>query len=209
MENKELVIKEDVIEKVKKIEITDTITFKEATVMLKGINELMKKIDATFKPIIAKAHEAHMEAIAGKAKHYEKPKEAKEILSEKISKYHQEQEVKRIAEQIWIEEKERKKLEEMKLNEAEKLEATGNIKAAEIVLNTVTPNLRINIRSETKTTGISYRDNWKFKIIDLELIPEKYKSVDLGKIGREVKEKKSGTKIPGVEVFLEKTTIVR
>ena len=60
-------------------------------------------------------------------------------------------------------------------------------------------------KSVPKVSGMSIRDNWKFKITNEKLIPREYLKVDEVKIGQVVRALKSATNIPGVEVYNEGT----
>lgn len=56
-----------------------------------------------------------------------------------------------------------------------------------------------------KVTGMSIRDNWKFRVTNEKLIPREYLKVDEVKIGQVVRALKSSTNIPGIETYNEGT----
>ena len=55
--------------------------------------------------------------------------------------------------------------------------------------------------SKPRTSGVSFVENWQFRITDSAKIPREYLMVDESKIRKIVKALKAGTSIPGVEVF--------
>ena len=57
----------------------------------------------------------------------------------------------------------------------------------------------------TSTTGISMKQNWKFRVTSISAIPREYMMPDLVKIGGIVRTMKSGTRIAGIEVYAENT----
>ena len=56
-----------------------------------------------------------------------------------------------------------------------------------------------------KVTGMSIRDNWKFRVTNEKLIPREYLKVDEVKIGQVVRALKSSANIPGIETYNEGT----
>ena len=58
-----------------------------------------------------------------------------------------------------------------------------------------------------KVEGLSYRENWWFKITDATKIPREYLCVDEVKIGKIVRALKQEANIPGVEVGCDKIAV--
>jgi bisphosphoglycerate-dependent phosphoglycerate mutase len=54
---------------------------------IRGIKALLKEIDDTFDPIIAKAHQVHKEAVSQKKRHVEPLEKAKRVIEGKIADY--------------------------------------------------------------------------------------------------------------------------
>lgn len=65
------------------------------------------------------------------------------------------------------------------------------------------------IPDQPKTSGLTAKEDWKFKIIIPELIPREYLLPDLVKIGKFVRIMKSQANIPGIMVYPEKNISVR
>mgnify|MGYP006883576854 CR=1 FL=1 len=59
-------------------------------------------------------------------------------------------------------------------------------------------------KATPKVHGISYRDNWKFRITDPNKIPREYMVPDEKAIGVIVGRLKERCNIPGIEVYCEK-----
>lgn len=49
--------------------------------------------------------------------------------------------------------------------------------------------------------GVSFRDNWRFRVIDRDAVPDEFWTLDGDKIAQVVKALKDQTNIPGVEVY--------
>lgn len=186
-----------VLSDVKTLTIKTDEQFQNAANFLKTIKAIQKEIDDYFDPAIRKAHEAHKEILNAKKKQSEPLQQAERILKSKISQYHAEEERKRLEEQRRIEEEARKKAEERRLNEAIE---TGD----DSILDEPIIVPQVQVKDTTKTEGISYQDNWKFRVIDKKKVPEEYKMIDEKKIGQVVRAMKEKTNIPGIEVYPEK-----
>lgn len=72
--------------------------------------------------------------------------------------------------------------------------------------NVVAPVLAPTVE---KTAGISGRKNWKFEIIDEDLIPRKYLTPDLIQIGKEVRAVGENLVIPGIRIYPDEKETVR
>lgn len=200
----------------KLIVIKDQETMSKGNQLFLVIKGLRKKIQETFGPIIAKAHEAHKEAIA-----QQKKLEAPLILGEswlngQMTAYHQEQERKRQAEidrarqeAIATELKRREEEEGRKMAEAAALEAAGAKEEAEQLVNEaiqakeepVVVEVRAPETPRVVMTGTTVKKYWDFEIVNESLIPREYLSVDIVKMGGVVRALKEKANIPGVRVF--------
>jgi len=200
------------------LKVSDQATLTKANGFLLDVKAMQKQINDTFDPMIKKAHEAHREAISQK-KHFETPlKEAEGIVKKEIGKYMAEQErIRKEAEEKARREREEaerkaKEEEERKLQEAIKAEETGDIEAAENILNSIPSKpepVAAPIPMKPMTQGISTQKRWKFRIIDADKIPREYMKPDEQKIGAIVRATKGQTKIPGVEVYSEDSVSAR
>lgn len=60
-----------------------------------------------------------------------------------------------------------------------------------------------------KTKGIGARKNWKFKIVDEDLIPRQYLTPDICQIGKEVRAAGDTLNIPGIRIYSEDKEVVK
>ena len=181
--------------------------------MLLVIKDLRKEIDATFDPIIKKAHEAHKEAVAQKKKVDAPLVEAEGIIKPRIAAWNAEQERLRREEEARLREIARKQEEERLLMEAiaaeEEAKANGATneeaaqEAAAIIAEPVYVAPVVVQKAVPKVSGIAMQQRWKFRIVNAALIPREYMTIDEQKIGAVVRALKDQTRIPGIEVYPE------
>jgi flagellar biosynthesis GTPase FlhF len=201
-----------IIEQANAIVITDNSAYNFAGVLWKNIKDLKDQVNNTFKPIIEKAHAAHKEALAQKAKIFDPLDAASRTVKSAMEKYDREQEAIRKAEEARLAEIARKEAEERALldaiaaeEEAKRNGATQEQATAEaeaiiaepvyvppVVLPRATPKLQ---------GGPVFQKRWDFEVVNASLIPRQYLTVDLVKIRQIVTALKDQTNIPGVKVF--------
>ena len=115
-----------------------------------------------------------------------------------------EQERIRRAEQAKLEEQARKEREKL-MARAEAAAAKGkDEKALELAAQASTVVAPIAQTTAPKVTGISFREVWKFEVVDPAAVPREYLTVDEQKIRKVVGALKGDTTIPGVRVWAEK-----
>jgi len=200
-------------EQAKGIVIKSHDDYARAGEMLLVIKDLRKEIDATFDPIIKKAHEAHKEAVAQKKKVDAPLVEAEGIIKPRISAWNTEQERLRREEEARLREIARKQEEERLLMEAiaaeEEAKANGATKeeaaqeSAAIMAEPVYVAPVVVPRMVPKVAGIAMKQVWKFRIVNPAIIPREYMAVDEQKIGAVVRALKDQTRIAGVEAYPE------
>ena len=189
-------------DRAKSIIIKSNDDFVKAGEILTAIKSLRKEIDATFDPIITKAHEAHKEAIAQKKKVDAPLVEAEGIIKPRMAAWNAEQERLRREEEERLREIARKEEEERRLKEAIAAEQSGNKDEAEAILETPVQAPPVVVPKTTpKVAGVSFTKQWKFRITDPNKIPREYLTPDEVKIGGVVRALKDKANIPGVEVF--------
>ncbi len=194
-------------EQARALRIVDDETYRQAAELLKAIKALRTRIDQTFGPHIKRAFEAHR-ALCHEKQAAEVPlTDAETILKRACSAWDMEQERRARAEEIRLRELAKLEAERQQLAEAAQLERDGYLEEAEAVLNAPVETPAVVVTKSTpKVTGISYREVWKFRVIDASRIPTEYLAVDTVKIGGVVRALKGATKIPGVEVYAERVT---
>lgn len=186
--------------------ITSSEQYETAAEMLLSIKSLQKEIDATFDPIVKKAHEAHKEAVAQKKKIEAPLIEAERILKPKMADYVAEQDRIRKAEEERLRAIALKEEEDRRIAEAAQAEAEGNHEEAEAIVSEPVYVAPVVVQKTTPSvSGISYRETWDFEITDLAKIPKEYWILDKVKIAGVVRAMKGATNIPGIRAFSNKT----
>jgi hypothetical protein len=124
------------------------------------------------------------------------------IGKNKMSKYFNDQEKKRIEEERRLQAIEDKKVEEEKLKEAIN-------KNDEKILDEPIISPTIKVENKIKTEGISYVTTYGFEIVDASKVPDRFKIIDEKMIGQVVRANKGKVSIPGVKVIEKKMPRVR
>lgn len=197
--------------------VTDGVTYTLAAELLRGIKALRQKIAETFDPHVKRAFEAHR-ALCKEKQDAEAPlTEAEGILKRALVAYDTEQDRIRRQEEQRLREEARRQEEQRRLDEAAALElqaaetddALLRQEAEELFAAPVEAPTVVVAKSTPKVAGISYREIWKYRVVDARKVPDEYKKVDDIKIGGVVRALKGGTKIPGIEVYAEKIAAAR
>lgn len=155
-------------ERARTISITNNAQYEEAAEILKTIKGLRAEIDSTFNPIIAKAHEAHKEAIEQKKKVDAPLVEAETLLKPRMAAYLQEQERIRREEELRLQKQAQEEAERLQLEEAAALDSVGETAAANALLDEApyVPPV-IAPRVTPRVSGISMRHTWSAEVMDL------------------------------------------
>jgi hypothetical protein len=150
------------------IKIETAAQYVEAGELLKTVKGLRAEIDATFDPIISKAHEAHKEALSQKKKVDAPLVEAEGILKPQIGAYLREEERKRQAEELRLQKEAREREEAEQLSKADILHEIGEVDAANEVLREEIYVPPVVLPSAApKVSGISMRETWSAQVVDL------------------------------------------
>jgi uncharacterized protein YhaN len=194
-----------IIEQGKSVVIKTSEDYEQAGFVFTTIKSVMKQVDESFDPIIQKAHQAHKEAVAQKKKIYEPLETVSKHVKKVMSDYDTEQERIRKAEEARLQEIARKEEEEKKLAEAIAAEQSGDKQEAEAIMEEPVYVAPVVLKKEVpKVQGVSFREVWKFRIVDEKKIPREYLTPDLVKIGGVARSMKGKTNIPGIEAYPER-----
>ena len=194
-----------IIEQGKAVVIKSSDDYTAAGSLWTTIKGIMKQVDESFDPIIQKAHQAHKEAVAQKAKIYDPLKSAYVYVKKVMSDYDAEQDRIRKAEEARLRETARKEEEDRLIMEAIAHEKAGEKEIADAIMEEPIYVAPIVLKKEVpKVQGMSFRTIWKFRIIDEKKIPREYLKVDDVKIGGVVRSMKKQTNIPGIESYEER-----
>ena len=192
--------------------ITDPASYEAGGGLLKAIKALRNRIAETFDPHIKRAHEAHKLLVKEKADAEAPLTQAESTIKRALVAYTEAEEKRRREEERRLQEEARKAEEARRLEEAAALESyalehgdAGMLETAqEIVAAPVVAPVVVLQSERPKVAGLSYRDVWKFRVVNAALVPREYMAVDETKIGAVVRAMKGTVTIPGVEVYCEK-----
>lgn len=180
---------------------------------LKTIKAFQRRVTDFFKPHKDRALAAHRALCDDERKALE-PALADELTCKRLLlAWDTEQERIRQEEERRRQDEARRQEEERRIAAAAELEqeaqATGDgsllDQAMELIDSPImTPTVAPVEKATPKIQGVSYRENWTFRVTDPTKVPREYLAVDLVKIRGVVRAMKGATKIPGVEVYAEK-----
>ena len=186
--------------------IDSTEDYKMAASYWQSARALMAEIAEAYDKIIADAFKTHKTAVATKKKYFEPIEaEAKRIKTIR-SAYDAERERERQAEQRRQEDEARARESERKLAEAICAEADGNQAQADAIMaEPVVVAPVILARATPKIEGGPvYREIWKFRIVNADLIPREHLIPDEKKLGAMARALKGAMNVPGVGVYSER-----
>lgn len=188
------------------IKVIDTDTYMAASSALLEIKGRMKIIDERLDPEKKKAYVAY-QAWNDLIKEMKAPLLEKEThIKRELSAYDLEQERIRREEERRLQEEARKREEEARLQAAIEAEQHGEKEEAEAIINekpAYVPPVVLP-KATPKVQGISYRDNWTFRITDPNKIPREYMVPNETAIRKVVSALKDKANIPGIEVYNER-----
>ena len=192
-----------VIEQARSVIITDSPSYTRAGELWKAITDMKKQVDESFKPIILKAHQAHKEALAQRAKIFDPLDKAGRSVKTGMESYDREQERIRQEEERRLREIARQEEEERQLAEALEAERNGDKEEMEVILEApiYVPPVIVPKTTPKLQGGPVYRTIWQFRITDAQKIPRAYLMPDEVKIGGVVRALKEATNVPGVEAY--------
>jgi hypothetical protein len=194
------------------LQVSDPASYEAGGALLKAIKSLRNRIAETFDPHIKRAHEAHKALVREKAEAEAPLTQAETTIKRALIGYTEAEEKRRREEERRLAEVARKADEARRLAEAAALEAealaTGDDEmlatAQEMVTAPVAAPVIVLPTERPKVAGLSYRDVWKFRIVNPSLIPRQYLIPNEQAIGGVVRSLKGSAQIPGVEVYCEK-----
>lgn len=218
---KAVVIKEEnlkMLEAAKAFTIKDQPTYEAVVDQVKKVKDRRKWWANLIEPV-KQAARASWQKVVDLEKEVDTPLSVleNEVLKPKLVGWEREQERKRIAEQERISAELKRQEEEAKLNVAVELEAGGNSKAADLVLEAPVVAPAIELPKTTAVKGISYRDIYSAVVTDM---PAFIKAIHEGKIpmdavspngpflNNQAKAFKGALSYPGVEVKVNRVAAV-
>ena len=198
------------VELAKSIVVTDITSCQFAEQFSGECARREKEIDKRFSPAREQTHKAWKTVTELIASLKTPNTEAKQIADNKAREWRR-SEQKRLSEEAERQrQEEKKRLEEENLKKAEEALNSGTKEGealAERLMNEEVVVAPRQIDVLPKTEGTSYREKWTFGIVNVDLIPREYLEPDRVKIGGVVRALKGATKIPGIQVWDEGTTV--
>jgi len=128
-----------------------------------------------------------------------------QILKPAMSRFQVEEDRKRKEEEDRLRAEAKKNEEDARLRDAQAMADDGHGELADAILAQPVVVAPVVVPRMETPAGISYRESWKFEVLDPDLVPREYLTVDEKKIGGVVRALKGETRIAGVRVWPEKT----
>lgn len=167
---------------------------------------LRKEIDATFDPIIKKAHEAHRAAIGAKKRHDDPLAAAETTIKRKSGTYMAQEEARRRQEAAEAARKARELEEERRLAEAAELEAAGQAEAAAEIIDEPLPPPPPPKMERPKAAGVQSRKTYTARVVSASKLieavalgdaPTAFLKIDQAKLNAHARTMKDEFKVPG------------
>ena len=191
--------------------VSDDASFSLGGEILLEIKRRAKAVDDRFDEPVSLAHKAHKALTALRDSVLSPFKQAEMTIKQKLGTYQMEIERKRQAEERAERQRLEAKAEAERIAKAEKEMDKGDLKAAE---KTLAAPLKIEpVRAQTpeapKVAGVSFRDEWRFEIENINEIPMEFMVPDEKAIAKVVKAMGAKCNIPGIRTWSEKVVAGR
>lgn len=198
-------------EQARSLLVKDDDSYRVGAELLSRVKAFKEEASKSFDPIIKKAHDSHKEALAQKKKIIAPIEEAERIVKNSMALYLAAIEKKKREEERVLRERALREEEERRLQDAILAEAEGDSEQAEEILSSNT-NIIAPVQTtieKPKADNVCTKTVWKFNVVDVSLIPNQFKEINLTAISSVVRAMKSNTNIPGIEVYSETQIVSR
>ena len=195
--------RDELVAEASAIAIADDAQYKVAGGLRKQLADLRGEILLSTQPVVKAAHAAHKAAKNQENELVNPIKEAESRLGRTMGAYVQKQEAaQREAERAARAKHEAE--EDAALDKAQAMQDKGQHEEAAAVMEAV-PRVAPAVKqvAAPKLAGTRRTENWKFEIVDPNLLPVDFLIPDVKTIGEVVRRAKGETKIPGVRVWSE------
>ena len=201
----------DIVAHASMLVVKDDATRRQGAEILMEVKKFSDMVKSRFKAPVELAFKAHRSMTALRDSVLNPFTEAEKTIKRKISTYEMEVESKRREEAEKLRKEAEQKAKAEQMAKAQDQMDKGDLAGCQKTLDA--PIVPVVVRCETKApekiNGLSFREDWKFEIMDESLIPREYLMVDEVKIRKMVKALQASTNIPGIRVYAEKTPIVK
>lgn len=186
--------------------VTDDGSFARGGEMLLEIKRRAKAVEERFKEPVSLADKAHKALTALRKSVLAPFEQAETTIKGKIGTYQMEVERKRREEDAHLRKEAEAKAEADRLAKAQEQMDKGDLKGCEKTLEAPLKfdPPRILTPEPTKVAGVSFKDDWKFEITNINEIPMEYMVPDEKAIAKVVKALGSKANIPGIRIWAEK-----
>jgi hypothetical protein len=199
-----------VANQVHELEVVDGATYETMASYVLTLRKVIKYFEDLYRPRIRQADDV-TKALREDMRKLQAPALAAQFYGDgQLAAYDREQE--RIAREKQLKEQAEhdKRDAEEKRQLAELARKAGEKQLAKEIEAAPSEAPPVFVPKETpKVPGLSYREDWKFEIVDATVLPREYLIPDESKIGKIVRALKATTYIPGVRVFSVKVPIGR
>jgi hypothetical protein len=196
----------DMSAQVAALRVTDDASFALGGAMLLEIKKRYKLVEERFAEPVSLAHKAHKAMTSLRDSVLSPLKQYEAQIKGQLGTYQMEVERKRREEAERLRRQAEAQAEADRIAKAQDQMDKGDLKACEKTLSApiqVEP-VRIVTPEPPKVAGVSFKDDWRFEIENVNLIPIEYMVPDEKAIARVVKALGSKTNIPGIRVWAEK-----
>lgn len=171
--------------------------------LVRVLRDLQEEINKVFEPIVSQAFKAHKAAKKAQNDHLQPLVNAETSLRLKMSVWLREQEA--LHQQAV--EKQQKEIQQIQQQQEKKKSFPQNFPQAKLSASSPAPKLT-EIPPKPRVEGIHTATEWKWKVLDVSLIPPEFWVLDEKAIDAVVKVQKGQTLIPGIEVFSQANVVV-
>lgn len=201
----------EIVEKTREYRITTAEDHEAAGAFLRRIARFKDDVVERFRLAKDLAHKAHR-AICEAEKNELAPALAAEArIRRAMGDYALEEDRKRKIEQARLQAEQRERDEAARLKQAEELDRAGDTESAVSLLETPIAPVAIAVEAPKNPEGISYRDLWKWELVDPDQVGAPYRSPDPKLIEVAVKglHDRAAKVVGGIRVWVEKIPIAR
>lgn len=193
--------------------ISDDAGFQDGGKMLTSIKTITKNLEIEFDGTdsapgpVKQAHGAWKSMVALRDKALLPFRQAEEIIKRKLGTYQADVERKRQEEAEKLRREAEAKAEADRIAKAEQQMDSGDMAGCKQTLEApavYVPPQRVTTPEPPKVAGVSFKDVWKFEIVDASKLPIEYLMPDEKAIRKTVSGLMGKTNIPGVRVWSEK-----
>lgn len=181
-------------------------TYRAASGFLLNVKDLTREIISFFEPLKRSASDAHKKLCAAEKEKVSPLLDVERKVKTRMLEYEAAERRRKAEQEAKLREEARKIEEESRLREATRLEAEGRTREAERLIDAPIFTPPVTVAPPTpRVQGVKYVTTWKFRIIDESLIPRQFLAVDEKKIGAVVRAMRGEARVPGVEVYEDRT----